>query len=307
MKRRTFILFISATSLFSCTPSTENKRTEEVQTDSVEVHISEGYELHKVTNHAATLVLYPGGGTSSVETKQEFDILKKSEESNVSVLLMNFSNHLWISERDCQNLTNELEGAFEEYDLNRDKIYIGGMSVGGTVAASLSNYLITTSSPLAPQGVFIVDSPVDLYALYQSAEKDILREDFSEERLAEPRFIMNYFEEEFGTGDSLLLNIAEISPFTYSQGSNSVSALSDTKLRFYTEPDSTWWRENRDTDYENTNSYVIQQIAGQLESAGWEKCELIETEGKGYRANGDRHPHSWSIVDVDGLIEWMME
>ena len=31
------------------------------------------------------------------------------------------------------------------------------------------------------------------------------------------------------------------------------------------------------------------------------------TEKKGYRANGDRHPHSWSIVDKKELIKWMLE
>jgi hypothetical protein len=242
-----------------------------------------------------------------VETKEAFDNLNKARENNISVLLMNFTNHLWITEEDCQSLSTVLEDAFAEHEIDRENIYIGGMSVGGTVAVSLSNHLISDSSDLAPAGVFIVDSPVDLYALYVSAQKDILRTDFSEERLAEPRFIIKTFEEEFGLGDSLLTHIAALSPFVYSQSSNNVAALSDTEMRFYTEPDSLWWRENRNTDYESTNSYVIQQISLQLDSAGWEKYELIETEGKGYRASGDRHPHSWSIVDLDDLIKWMTD
>ncbi|MGB6035597.1 MAG: hypothetical protein WBG42_04970 [Cryomorphaceae bacterium] len=277
------------------------------ESNVVSVFETELYELHLSENQKAILILYPGAGTTSADTKAEFDILEKAKKNNLSVLLMNFTNHLWITEDDCQNLTEALEGAFAKHEIDRENIYIGGMSVGGTVALSLSNYLLSNSSDLAPEGVFIVDSPIDLSALYESARGDLLREDFSEERLSEPRFIVQTFQEEFGSGDSLPIRIAEFSPFIHNKGINNASSLSNTKLRFYTEPDSLWWRENRDTDYENTNSHVIQQISLQLDSAGWEQYRLIETEGKGYRANGDRHPHSWSIVDVDDLIEWITE
>lgn len=35
--------------------------------------------------------------------------------------------------------------------------------------------------------------------------------------------------------------------------------------------------------------------------------EYIPTENKGYRSNGERHPHSWSIVDGTDLVNWMLE
>lgn len=307
LKRTISALFAVLVLVFSCSPRNEKVESDRADSDTVGVYITDDYELHQVTNSKATLILYPGAGTNSEWTKKEFDILPKARENKVSVLLMNFTNHLWITERDCEDLMSDLENIFKKHNLFKDKIYIGGMSVGGTVALSLSDYLIRTSSHLTPEGVFIVDSPIDLYALYQSAETDILREDFSEERLAEPRFIINYFQNELGTDDSLKANISKVSPFVYSQQSIGVSALKDTKLRFYTEPDSLWWRENRDTDYNHTNAYVIQQITGQLKSTGWDKVELLETKGKGYRSNGDRHPHSWSIVDGDNLIDWMTQ
>ncbi len=293
--------------LGSCKNGVDKTANQSKEPGTLKAIESELFELHKAEDEKAVLILYPGAGTTSVETKQEFDILEKAEANNITVLLMNFTNHLWLTQQDCKKLTKVLEGAFEEHRLNRDKIYIGGMSVGGTVAVSLSDYLISVTSDLTPEGVFIVDSPIDLYALYESACKDMAREDFTDERLAEPRFIMSYFEKEFGTQDSLVENIKKVSPFVYKLKINSVRELRETKLRFYTEPDSLWWRENRNTDFENTNSYVIQQISTQLDSAGWDKYELIETQGKGFRANGERHPHSWSIVDVDDLITWILE
>ena len=152
-----------------------------------------------------------------------------------------------------------------------------------------------------PKGVFIVDSPIDLFALYESSLKDVASPNFDEERLAEPKWIINYFEEEFGK-DSLLINIQKVSPFTNKNKYTSVPNLKNSKVRFYTEPDSLWWKENRQTDFESTNAYTIQQIASDLKSKNSNQLELIETEGKGYRSNGERHPHSWSIVDLNELI-----
>ncbi|MCZ4409493.1 hypothetical protein O3Q51_11780 [Cryomorphaceae bacterium 1068] len=305
--RQVGLLLITIVLFSSCKDHADKESINSKLSNSASIFSTDFYELHKSDNEEAVLILYPGAGTTSVETKQEFDILKKAKAKNISVLLMNFTNHLWIDKIERKALTEELEKAFTEHELKRDNIYIGGMSVGGTIALSLSDHLIGTSSTLSPKGVFIVDSPIDLYALYESAQKDLLRDDFSEERLAEPRFIIRYFEEEFGKMDSLVSNIENVSPFIYKLNRNSVSKLKETKLRFYTEPDSLWWRENRDTDFENTNSFVILQITDQLNSAGWEHVELVETKGKGYRANGDRHPHSWSIVDVDNLIDWILE
>ena len=87
----------------------------------------------------------------------------------------------------------------------------------------------------------------------------------------------------------------------------SMYGLKNSKVRFYTEPDSLWWKENRLTDFEGTNAYAIEQIAKDLKAKNWEQFELIETKNKGYRSNGERHPHSWSIVDMYELIEWILE
>ncbi|MDX6747060.1 hypothetical protein SHK09_09685 [Polaribacter sp. PL03] len=40
---------------------------------------------------------------------------------------------------------------------------------------------------------------------------------------------------------------------------------------------------------------------------GGDNIKLINTKNRGYRANGERHPHSWSIVDEKDLINWILE
>lgn len=262
------------------------------------------YSLFKVDNSKATLVLFPGGANTSIEIQKEFDILSKAHQNKISVLMMNFNRHLWLDDSQTSDLAKTLESIFDENELSTSQITIGGMSVGGNVALSLANFLIENQSRLSPKGAFMVDAPIDLYALYQSSIKDIKNVTLSEERLEEPKGIVNYLEYEFGK-DSLLSNIQKVSPFTSINDYVNIGALEQVRLRFYTEPDSTWYKENRQTDFESTNAYTIQQISKQLQEANWTHFELIETQNKGYRSDGQRHPHSWSIVDVDNLMDWL--
>jgi len=267
--------------------------------------VNDDYELIKSENTNSLLILFPGGGTTSKETKQEFKVVEKATSKGHSVLLMNFNRHLWIDDNDSKQLAGIITKVINDNKLNSDNITIGGMSIGGTVALTLSDYLAEYHKNIKPKGVFVVDSPIDLYALYESSQKDLARTDYSDERLAEPKFIVSYFEDEFSS-DSLLSNIQKVSPFTLkTQNLTNIQNLADTKLRFYTEPDTLWIKTNRDTDFESTNAYTLQKTYEVLRDNNWRKAELIETQNKGYRANGERNPHSWSIVDVDELLKWV--
>lgn len=266
------------------------------------------YQLVKSSKSKALLILFPGGGATSKEIKEEFNILNIASDKNISVLLMNFNRHLWIDDKDSEQLSKEIVETIEKYNLKKEKIYIGGMSIGGNVALSLSNYLYQSGSSIKPEGVFIIDSPIDLYALYESEQRDLKRKDFSEERLAEPKFIIGLIEDEFGVKDTLLVNIEKVAPVTRKTNNiSNIQALKNSKLRFYTEPDTLWWEEVRQTDFNHTNAYTIQKTSEVLKNENWNNFQLIQTKDKGYRSNGERHPHSWSIVDTKDLTDWILE
>ena len=302
---RKYILFIFLMLIFGCKNQPKNELLKE---NKITTFQTDDYELIKSSESKALLIVFPGGGSTSKETKEEFKIVEKATKKGISILLMNFNRHLWIERKDSEQLTKLITETIEKHHLKTDNILIGGMSIGGTVALTLSNYLAETHSILQPKGIFVVDSPIDLFALYESSQKDMLRKDFSEERLAEPKWIINYFEEEFGGKDSLFLNIQKVSPFTLkTKNITNIKNLKNSKIRFYTEPDTLWWRETRQTDFESTNAYILQKTNEVLENKKWKNTTLIQTKNKGYRTNGERNPHSWSIVDVDDLINWILE
>jgi hypothetical protein len=44
-----------------------------------------------------------------------------------------------------------------------------------------------------------------------------------------------------------------------------------------------------------------------LMQSGNTKAEFIPAIGKGFRVDGTRHPHSWSIVEPTDCIKWLLE
>ncbi|WP_275314685.1 hypothetical protein [Tenacibaculum bernardetii] len=296
MKKR-IVLIVCLLLLISCKKEVANVAFKNIKTDEFELLVSK--------QQKGLLILFPGGGGSAENIKKEFDIVQKANEKGVSLLLINFARKLWIEKEDSAKLTALILETIKKNNLKTDNIYIGGMSIGGNVALTLSDYLLKNKI-VAVKGTFIVDSPIDLFGLYESSVKDIQQKDFSEERLAEPKWIVSFFEERF-TKDSLLSNIQQVSPFTYkTENFNNIYSLKKAKLRLYTEPDERWWKEVRKTDYESTNAYRIRKLNDLLVANSWKKVTLIETNNKGYRANGKRNPHSWSIVHVDDLLEWIL-
>ncbi len=51
---------------------------------------------------------------------------------------------------------------------------------------------------------------------------------------------------------------------------------------------------------------TVEAVINQLHLLGNEQAEYINALGKGYRMDGRRHPHSWSIVDAEDCVDWLL-
>lgn len=265
------------------------------------------YHLYLPSNAKQVLVLFPGGGATAKDIAANFDIVAPAPQEKIALFLMNFNRHLWVEQDEQEQLSQLLATALAQHQLEDLPLVIGGMSIGGNVGVTLSSYWTSQEQYPTPAAVFVVDSPLDLYTLYENALYDTKRPELSPQRLGEPKWIVNYFETILGKED-LLSRVQEVAPLTYAnQYWENMAPLKNIPVRFYTEPDPAWWKANRQTEHERTNAHALQQWSQLLKQQGWEQLELIETQNKGYRANGERHPHSWSIVDVADLLNWIKE
>ena len=63
--------------------------------------------------------------------------------------------------------------------------------------------------------------------------------------------------------------------------------------------------ENWNQDVYNSNLIDATALINVLRLLGNNQAELITTSGAGYRRDGSRNPHTWSIVDEEGLAQWL--
>ena len=302
MRKFIIILLIS---LISCKGKPQNNPTEKQSYQTIK---TSDFELTKSKNQNGLLILFPCFPCTSENTKTEFNITDLSIKNGFSVLRMNFNAHLYLNSLEKQKLANLLTTVISKQDLSNQNIYIGGFSSGGNIALLISDYLVKINSKITPKGVFDVDSPVDLLGLYKTSEKNI-KNNFSKPSVAESNWIKKQFDNDFGLPENSIKNYEANSPYTYeTQNIENLKNLKKLKIRFYTEPDLNWWRKNRKNEFKDLNAFYIQKLTEKLKSEfGDNHVELIRTENRGYRKNGERHPHSWSIIDKKELISWMTE
>ena len=268
------------------------------------------YELNmpNKTTMKGVLILFGGYSENAQAIRREFSILNLAKKNDIAVLYINFNAKLWLEDDEKIELAELLQNIFKEHKLPKKNVYIGGFSSGGNISLLISNYLVKVNNKIQPKGIFIVDSPIDLLALYQLCEKNIAR-NYSESSVKEAKWLINLFNSQIGDPKNNLDKYEKKSPYI-SKTNNiaNLSSLENIKIRFYTEPDTTWWKTKRQNDPEDLNAYSITKLTKELKNKYDKKqIELIQTENKGYRSNGVKHPHSWSIVDKNNLINWIIE
>ena len=302
------LLILSILFVFgACLPNKDVKQDEKKKNPKTTNFVSENYELIIPNKQDAFLILFPCFPCNAENTRTQFNIIEIASANNITVLLMNFNQHLWLSNSDKKDLEKIIMDAVNQYAIKIDNTYIGGFSSGGNVTLLLTDYLKLTESSIQPKGLFITDSPVDLLGLYESSQKAI-KKNISVPAVQEASWIVEMFNLEFGTGDTSFTNYENKSPyFSKTNSTKNISNLNDLKIRLYSEPDTLWWKQNRQAEYEDMNAYHLEQLANDLGKLyGVEHVTYIETKNRGYRANGNRHPHSWAIIDEKDLVNWIL-
>jgi surfactin synthase thioesterase subunit len=276
---------------------------------------SDTYRLyHPVSDVEAVLVLLPGFGGDV----NSFDLSSNSTPSTLptrlaahgvlTVVAVPNSRTLYESEESIGALDALLSAIFEEYRIGSVPVAIGGFSAGGTGAVRYAQSCAENKCRAVSQiaAVFAVDAPLDFERLYHSSlllsERAAPRSNVAEERM-----ILQML------GTSLGGSPEEARPAYLKHSALVASApdggnarlLQSTPIRLYTEADVQWWMDERNLDFYGMNVVDHATLINLLRVSGNHAAELIITTGRGYRPNGQRHPHSWSIVDEAELAGWL--
>ncbi len=250
------------------------------------------------------MILFPCFPCDAADTRAESRIADTAAANGIAVLMLNFNRHILMSEAEQQVVIGTIAGAVKEHGVDASNTVIGGFSSGGNVSVLLAKALLRSAEPpLQLKGMFAVDSPLDLVHLYECSKRDLTKTSFPEYE-GEARYVLALLDSTLGSPTDSLSNYERAAPLLNS--SASVAPMKDLPIRFYTEPDTAWWRANRDDRYEELNAYSMKRIHNTLVAAGNARAEYITTEGRGVQ-HGKRHPHAWSIVDERELVRWIRD
>lgn len=266
---------------------------------------NEEYELHLPDNQPqkGVLILFPGFGETPEDVEENFKILEPATKAGFAVVFMKLNQQLWLEDSEKDHQATLITQLFQRHNLDRKNVTIGGFSSGGNMAILISSYLVQTGSDIQPQGAFIIDSPIDLLASYEMSSRKIKR--ISSPTLTrELRWNIDQMEAAFGKPEINLGAYEAHSVYTdKTKHIDNLLALADVKLRFYTEPDTLWWKQNRMIDYEDMNAYSIKQLSNELTHKFGNSVEYIATENRGIEptANATLIPGlSWTLITSSG-------
>ena len=266
-------------------------------------------ELNSIESPKALLVLFDGGAGLAERIATETSIPDSAIQYRYKVIGIDqtefyVSDSIYSSIRTIINYVKLKEG------INKN-LFIGGFSLGGYTAVRFSEMAVEKNdSTMIPNAIFAVDPPLDHLDFINYCQRELKREcsnnDGNKLGKSEANWIMDYYYENFG--DYLIDSTEYIAHSCYTDcltdGGNG-QFLVDIPINMIHELDVMWLIKERCRDLSDANSLLSSKFVNYLYNLGNIEATLTLTSNKGYRADGRRHPHSWSIAQPIPTLEWL--
>lgn len=269
----------------------------------------------------AVLVLFPSSFESceNVISCNKRLIQKGFDKGIMTVVISsNFNRSLSLDKFALDFINQTFTEINSKFIVPKDKFILCGLSLGGmnalryTEIAQDENFK-TSIKPIAVIGV---DPPVDEMGLYYRAQDEVnlYLPDSSklnsgqQNALTEGKMLVADFKEMYGGSPEQVPSIyIQHSPYTRIQkdGGNAKYLLK-IPTKIYCDPDISWHLKNRKRDYYHINAPDQTALINYLTLNGNNKAEFKPCIEKGYRIDGTKHPHSWSIIDIEDCLNWIL-
>lgn len=290
------------------------KQTIVSTTDSTNIYVGDNNEKNLFYDAIipsdsiqGVIVLLPGTWTT---TEYIFSSMSRfcelAHQNHLAVIALSINQRLTLTD-DVLNIMNTmLTKAIQEYNLPKEKFILGGWSMGGIFSmryAEFSNQ-DSTKTVVKPVAIFNCDGPCDLKNVYTNFKRKLNKNPSQNEPAYGMRELEKYCQ---GTPETAKNRYEYYSPFTcFSSDGGNAKYLLNTPLRIYGDVDPNWWMENRNVDMYDLNALDQTAMIQWLKDNGNKRAEFINAYQKGYRLEGNRHPHSWSIVEPNDCIQWIL-
>ncbi|MBK9109675.1 MAG: hypothetical protein IPM92_15200 [Saprospiraceae bacterium] len=255
------------------------------------------------------LVLIAGFGQIPEDSPNETKLHKVAHANNILSIFWAGGNKLYADSITQLKLSAVLNDVIKRYHVSPNNFVLGGYSAGGMLAlryVELCNEF-PEKFPIQARGIFTVDSPIDIFTIYEQLEESA-KNKYSEMAVEEAERAIRHIKNDYGVPIENISTYAKLTAFSMNKayGQNEKFLL-NTAVRTYHDVDIAWRIKNRNQTVRRSNYEVTAELINRLNLMGNQKAEFMQSFQTGYRSNGQRHPHSWSIVNEVECIQWMKE
>ncbi len=260
-------------------------------------------------NIDGVVVLLPGFGQKSEDIFLDTWLHQFAAQNNL--LTIGFAGRLRLAADDIirEKLNAVLTDVLARYPVNKSDFVFGGFSAGGAIALRYVEWCkqFPEQYPVDPKGVFMADAPVDLFHSWNMTQT-LKEKAYSKVSIDEANWIEKVYRNIYGaTPAEDPKKFAQLTPFSMDeQHSKNEVYLKDVAVRAYHDVDIAWRLNNRNQSVQYSNYLATSELINRLLLLGNERAEFVQTHRTGFRRNGKRHPHSWSIIDEKECVDWIL-
>lgn len=313
MKHSFFALFLILS------PLTYGQKMEKIpvqSTDPYALYVNDGdstnlyyYQMKPKGTPVGVLTILPSGGETTENLLKQISLHTEALKKGFLVLIpsINWGTDSRIPE--IAFLDTIFKQVVEKYKAPKDKFILCGLSNGGMISFRYAiNAVKYSNTFIVPCGIIGVDPPLDFAHFYKYCEREIKR-NFSPAGVAEANWMLNNYKQLYGGSPTdFPQEYIEASTFSYGveKGGNA-QYLSNIAIRMHSDLNLNYLLNERKRDLYDWNGTDIVAFVNQLKINGNKNAKVIITQNKGVRLNGQKHPHSWSIMDTNDTMLWLMK
>jgi hypothetical protein len=302
--------------LFSC-KTQEFERVAISNTDTSELYVNDNgstelfyYKFVPKNKVKGVLVILPSGGEIVENTLRQIKLHELAVKKDILVVVPSINWGTDSKEEEFRILNKIFNDIVEKHKVSKDTFIIGGLSSGAMLALTYAEKSVKNpdSFYLIPKGVFALDAPLDEARFYKYCEREIARNN-NETAVNEANWIKNNYDDRYsGSPDKFSEKYIENSIYSFGaiDGGNA-KYLKNMPLLMFTDLDTDWLINERHRDLYDWNGIDIVSMINQLNIMGNKNAKVIVSHGKGVKLDGSKNPHSWSIMDNQLCMNWIVE
>lgn len=284
------------------------------ETDSTGAYVGD-HDARQLYYHAlvpdgrvhGTVVLLPGTWETTEHLLSSMGrFCELALDSGLAVIVPSINQRLTLTDYTVALMDTIFRHAIAAHRLPRDRFVIGGWSMGGIFSLRYAELARQAPGRTAvdPVAVFSCDGPCDLSHVYANFRRKLHKNPGQ----GEPAYGMREMERHCGGApETAMERYRHYSVYSHGDpmGGNAQHLL-HTPVRIYADVDPVWWMQNRHVDMYDLNALDQTAMIQLLNDLGNPDAEFINAYGQGVRLEGNRHPHSWSIVEPQDCIDWIL-